>query len=341
MNVSEILVLEGLSRGKTLAQIASELSLGEPAVSKAVSHMERLLGLQIVDRQGYRLHLTPTGQELALAASQAAQQLRAFDDLVEQLRRGEAGRLRVLSSNAPASYLLPHVLNEFLERFSKAEVQLDVEGAHNIWPVFAEGHHDVAIGPAEGPENVARTFLSEGIWTSEPLYEDPIVLFVSAANPLRRRRAVSLQSLGAFTIVGTFGETDWNRLLARLAARGLEVGRVVALKSVEGVKRLVESGQGVGVYVMSAIVGDMREGRLSTLKVADLGPPYSYVLVRRAGQGQLPLVSAFCDLVRQRLPEMARLSRRGRGRLIREVPTRSRRSSVRAQADAAASLAAQ
>ncbi len=303
-------MLEGLLLGKTLAQVATELSVGESAVSRALSHMERLMSLQIVDRQGYRLRLTPTGRDLALAASRAAQHLRDFDDLVDQYRRGEAGRLRVLSSNAPASYLLPQVINDFLERFPKAEIQLDVEGAHTIWPVFSEGHHDIGIGPAEGPANVAPKFLAEDVWSLEPLYDDPIVLFVSAANPLSSRHGVTLQDLGAYTIVGTVGETVWTRFLERLARKGLKIGRVVELESVEGVKRLVESGRGLGVHVMSTIIREVREGRLMPLNISDLGPPYGYVLVRRASQGQLSLVNAFCELVRNRLPEMTRMSGR-------------------------------
>ncbi|HLQ32847.1 MAG TPA: LysR substrate-binding domain-containing protein [Chloroflexota bacterium] len=312
MNASELLVLEGLSLGKTLAQIAAELAVGESAVSRSVSHMERLMGLQIVDRQRHRLRLTPTGRDLALAASHAARQLRDFDDLVEQYRRGQAGRLRVLSSNSPANYFLPQVINDFLERFPDADIQLDVESGHDIWPVFAQGHNDLGIGPAEGPANVARKFLAEGVWTSEPLYEDPLVLFVSAANPLGRSRDVTLHSLSNHTFVGMYGEGFWTRFLEQLASKGLKVGRVVELKGVEGVKRLVESGQGIGVHLRSAIAREVREGRLMTLNVPDLVPPYRYVLVRRANQGQSSLVSAFSELVRGRLPEMSTTSKRVR-----------------------------
>src|SRR5207248_2942901 len=45
--------------------------------------MERLIGLQIVDRQGYRLRLTPTGRDLALAAS------RGTDERRPQVPRGK------------------------------------------------------------------------------------------------------------------------------------------------------------------------------------------------------------------------------------------------------------
>lgn len=294
-------MLEGLSLGKTLSQIASELSVGESAVSRSLSHLERLLGLQIVDRQGYRLRLTPTGRDLARAASQAVQHLRDFDELVEQYRRGEAGRLRVLSSNAPASYLLPQTINDFLERFDKAEIQLDVESAHTIWQVMAEGQHDVGIGPA----NEGHKHLSEQVWTSEPLYDDPVVLFVAPDNPLLGHKGVTLQSLGTHTIVGTFGETVWTQLLERLANKGLQIGRVVELTSMEGVKRLVESGQGVGIHVMSTIVREVGEGRLATLNISDISPPYKYTLVRRASQGQLSLVTAFCEQLRRRLPEVS------------------------------------
>ena len=316
MNLSELLILEGLSVGKTLGQIAAELSVGESAASRALSHMERQIGLQIVDRRGQRLRLTPTGRDLALAASQAAQQLRTFDDLVDQYRRGESGRLRVLSSNAPANYLLPEIINDFLAEFAKAEIQLDVESAHDMWPIFALGQHDVGIGPSEGPVNVASKFLSEDIWESEPLYEDPIVLFTSASNPLAHRRGLSLQALGSCTFVGMYGQSFWTRFLEQLASRGIEVGRVVELKGVEGVKRLVESGQGVGVHLRSAVAREIQEGRLATLNVPELLAPFRYVLVRRANQAQLSLVSAFCELVRKGLPA-AQLS--GRLRLVRAL----------------------
>lgn len=305
MNVSELVVLEGLSLGKTLAEIGAELSVGESAVSRTLSHMERLIGLQLVDRQGYRLRLTPTGRDLAVAASRAAQHLRDFDDLIDQYRRGEEGRLRVLSSNSPANYLLPQVINDFLQRFSKADIQLDVESGHDIWPVFAQGHYDIGIGPAEGPVNVARKFLAHNVWTYEQLYEDPIVLFVSAHNPLSKQRDVTLKSLGEHIFVGMYGETFWTRFLDQLATKGLRVGRVVELKGVEGVKRMVESGPGIGVHLRSAITREVREGRLATLSVPNLAAPYRYVLVQRANQGQLSLVSAFCELVRQRLPDMS------------------------------------
>jgi len=310
VNASELSVLEGLLLGKTLAQVATELSVGESAVSRAVSHMERLMGLQIVDRQRHRLRLTPMGRDLALAASHAAQQLRDLDDLVEQFRRGQAGRLRVLSSNSPANYFLPQVMNDFLERFSSADIQLDVESGHNIWPVFAQGRHDLGVGPAEGPANVARKFLAEGVWSSEPLYEDRLVLFVSATNPLGRRRGITLHSLSSHTFVGMYGEGFWARFLEQVASKGLKVGRVVELRGVEGVKRLVESGQGIGVHLMSAIAREVREGRLMTLNAPNLVPPYRYVLVRRTNQGQPSLVSAFCELARTRLPEMGTTSKR-------------------------------
>lgn len=310
MNVSELLILEGLSVGKTLAQIAAELSVGESAASRALSHMERLVGLQLVDRRGYRLRLTPTGRDLALAASHAAQQLRSFDDLVEQYRRGEAGRLRVLSSNAPANYLLPRIINDFLEEFERAEIHLDVESAHDMWPVFARGQHDLGIGPSEGPANVARKFLDAGTWVSEELYEDPIVLFTSASNPLARRGDVTLQSLSGHTFVGMYGEGFWGRFLEQLAGQGLKVARVVELKGVEGVKRLVESGQGIGVHLRSAVARELEEGRLATLNVPESLPPFRYVMVRRANQAQLSLVNAFCELVRKRMPDMSPATKR-------------------------------
>lgn len=309
VKLSELLILEGLSLGKTLTQIAGDLAVGESAVSRSLSQMERGLGLQIVDRHQHRLRLTPTGRDLARAASQMAQHLRDFDEVVDQYRRGETGTVRVLSSNAPANYLLPNVINDFLERYPNADVQLHVESGHIVWPVFSRGQHDVGIGPADRPPNLASV-LPETAWSLQPLYEDAIVLFVSSSNPLARRRDVPLEALAGRTFAGMFGDPFWTRFLEHLAAKGLEIRRRVELKGIEGVKRLVESGESVGVHLMSTIDRDVAEGRLATLNVPDLEAPYRYLLAHRANQGRSSLAYGFCELVRRYASERKTANRR-------------------------------
>jgi LysR family transcriptional regulator, transcriptional activator of the cysJI operon len=303
VNVSELLVLEGLLLGKTLAQIGAELSVGESSVSRTLSNMERLIGLQIVDRQAYRLRLTPTGRDLAVVARRTAQQLRDFDQLIEQYRRGEQGRLRVLSSNSPANYLLPPVIYDFLVRFSQADLQLDVQDGHDLWRIFGQGQYDVAIGPTGGSSNLAASFLPDGEWISEPLYEDPVVLFISAANPLRHERNVTLQSLEGHIFIGTYGQNFWNRFRGPAGQQGAQGEADCRLEGVEGVKRMVEAGEGIGVHLKSAVAREVQDGQLVTLNVAAVVPPFRFVMVRRANEGQMSLVSAFCEFVRNRLPE--------------------------------------
>lgn len=298
-------MLEGLSFGKTLAQIGAELSVGEPAVSRSLSQIERVLGLQIVDRQRHRLRLTPIGRDLAIAASRAARHLREFDELADQYRRGEQGRLRVLCSSAPANYLLPYVINDFLGQFPRAHIQLEVEDVHDMWPVFTQGGHDVGIGVSAGPANIARNVLSKAIWSWEPLYEDPLVLFISAQNPLGRRGKLTLQSLAGETFVGMYGEEFWTRFLEKAGRAGLEVGSVVEFHGIEGVKRMVEAGPGIGVHIRSAVAREVRAGQLLILGVPELLPPHRYVLAHRSSQAERSLVTEFCNLVRRRVPELS------------------------------------
>jgi len=305
VNASELAVLEGLALGKTLAQIGGELSVGESAVSRTLSQLERTLGLQIVDRQRHRLRLTPVGRDLAVAATRAAQHLRELDELAEQYRRGEQGRLRMLSISSAANYLLPYVINDFLQQFPRSDIQLDVEEIHEMWPLFSRGGYDIGIGVSAGPADIVRNVLPAAIWSWEPLYEDPLVLFISAGNPLGQRRDLTLGSLGGETFVGMYGEEFWTRFLEKAALSGLHVGRVVEFHGIEGVKRMVESGPGIGVHIRSAIAREVQEGRLRILDLPELLPPHRYVLAHRSSQGERSLATEFCNLVRSRVPGLS------------------------------------
>jgi DNA-binding transcriptional LysR family regulator len=101
------------ARRRSFSAAAHELRISQPAVSKHIADLERVLGLKLVERARRDGSLTSAGEFLAnyvlRAESLLAQSARGMDEL----RRGGAGSLVIVASWLTGTYLLPEIIAEF------------------------------------------------------------------------------------------------------------------------------------------------------------------------------------------------------------------------------------
>lgn len=134
----------------SLTRAATALGTTPSMVSRAVSRLERRLGVQLLRRTTRRMSLTPAGQHY-LEQSQAAFAL--ISDAERGLQRADGpltGRLRI---SAPTSYghcLLPARLQAFRRDHPQVDIELAI-GNRNV-DLVAEGY-DLAIRAGELPDS--------------------------------------------------------------------------------------------------------------------------------------------------------------------------------------------
>jgi LysR family hydrogen peroxide-inducible transcriptional activator len=154
---------------------AALLGLSQPAVSAAVSALERALGSALVERTTRRVLLTATG---ALVADRARDVLTQVDDLAFVAAQGAhplAGPLRLGVIPSIAPYLLPAVVGGLARR--QPDLQLDVteEQTGRLLVMLGRGHVDaVVLATDEDPRSVVE----------HPLYREDFVLALPADSPL-------------------------------------------------------------------------------------------------------------------------------------------------------------
>ena len=134
LSVLELRILAGLARGDTLAQIAGDLYLKHPSISRAVHAAERRVGVALVEQSGRRLRLTTAGHDLATAADDVLGRYADLERLAAQLREGAAGTVRVLGTRSACSYIF-----RALERFATAYPQAVVSLAVALRPRCGSG----------------------------------------------------------------------------------------------------------------------------------------------------------------------------------------------------------
>jgi DNA-binding transcriptional LysR family regulator len=209
--------------------------------------------LTLVERDGRRLRLTPSGAELAGVIQGAVERFQVIDDAIQELQRGDTGTVRVLANSTPASYILPPVLDRFLKDHPRATVQLQSSGGEgaDVWRRFLREGYDLVLGLQE--PRTPKEFPTE--W----LYDDELLFVMSRCFPLADS-GNSPEMLAEATVFVGFTEQRWAVTSQQLREQGVAASRHVEVHSQIAIKDLVHRGAGVGLLFRSAVRAELASG---------------------------------------------------------------------------------
>jgi DNA-binding transcriptional LysR family regulator len=154
-NLPDIAVFVKVVALGSFTAAADALETSQPVVSKAVSRLEKKMGVRLLNRTTRRLSLTEAGAELYRRSSEALATIENAELEIARYQTEPRGLLRV---NAPTSFALMHLgprIARFLNR--NPGVTLDLTLEDRTIDLVAEGY-DVAIriGALESSGLVAR-----------------------------------------------------------------------------------------------------------------------------------------------------------------------------------------
>ncbi|TDD00338.1 LysR family transcriptional regulator [Nonomuraea deserti] len=260
----------------SLGQAAKAAGIAQPSASKRVAHLERRLGLPLVERTPRGSTLTAEGR---MVAGWAAQVLAAAEELmraVQAVRHGEAAHLRVASSMTVAEYLVPRWLGELQNREPDVPVGLDVVNSADVAArVLAE---DVELGFVEGPS------VPEGL-DSRVVGTDRLVVVVAPGHPWARRRTALRGAELAATPLVVREPGSGTRETLDVAFKGLhQASPRLELGSNAAVKGAAQAGAAPAVLSGYAVEADVATGRLVEVPLAGVNLVRSLRAVWRRGR---------------------------------------------------------
>jgi DNA-binding transcriptional LysR family regulator len=292
----ELQLLAGLSEGRTLSDIADQLHFTQSAMSKVLHAAESHSDMALVEHRGRRLQLTAAGAEIGRNAHLVLAQLHGLDQLVEDLRLGKKGTLRIAATMTPSDYVLPAALGRFRELHAGVDLTLrTVSGAD--WRILVNEGLDLGIG--------TRPTAPPG-WTAELLYMDRVTLFAAGDSRWAEQGEVEPAELRDQLVIAPWGRPYWQRVLEQLAERGIDIPLRLDIQPMSGVKRLVEARHGLGALLESAVRDELRSGSLARLCVAGAALDEPFYLIRPDVRRPLEIVEAFCRCLRAEVAAMVR-----------------------------------
>jgi len=207
--------LVALSDLKLVARVSEALGVTQPAVSKQIAELERIVGVPVVTRDRNRLYLTPIGVRLADHARVALGQLdrAAFD--IEAMTSGVSGSVSV----GVVSSVAPNLMSGTIELFKRSTPQANVSVSEGhfveLLPQLEAGALDLVIARIWQPQELA------GI-DQMALFSEPIVVVAGHNHPLSQGGDVTWTDVTTYPwILPQPGSVACQAVDALFAANGL------------------------------------------------------------------------------------------------------------------------
>ncbi|MGH9102043.1 MAG: LysR family transcriptional regulator [Acidimicrobiales bacterium] len=296
MTLDDLRVLVAVCEARSLSSAARELLCTQSAVSQHVRRLERETGVALVDRGPKGVTATFAGRVLQEAAMDALASLDGARRALEELRRGETGRLRVATGGTTVRHFMSGAVVRFRARHPRAG--LDLQSASSTTRCIEAVRADradlafVTTGPAvRGIDQV-------------PAVRIPWALLVPASDPLGRRRALAPAELGGIRYVAlSEGSTSRRQLEEALADRGVRLVSTTSVDDWDTAGLLVELG--FGEAIVPAIHASHLAGERPLRAVPITGlPPVTFGWAARRWSALGPLALELVDTVTE---EMAAL----------------------------------
>jgi len=232
-------MLREVSLQGTIRAAASSLSFTPSAVSQQLSALERELGIELLERRGRSVQLTPAARALVERTEQILVQLAAAEDEARTIASGTATPLRVASFPSAAATILADAVRENglevhileadpqlgLARLRGGEVDLAILWEYDFVPIEA----------GAGIELVA-------------LLDDPIQVVLPATHPSAAAPALELDSLAGQAWVDSTTLSSCHPFLRRVCnAAGFEPRIAAETNDHRALHHLVASGVGLAL----------------------------------------------------------------------------------------------
>ena len=145
MNTKQIQYALALSETLNFSQVAEQLGISQPSLSKQIQQLEKELGVKLFDRNHSPLTLTPAGEHFIRNARELVYKEEQLIKSLEKFNSGENGRLVIGVTPFRSLYLMPELVKKIRSKYPGVHVSLQELNSTQLRKEAAEGKFDLAI----------------------------------------------------------------------------------------------------------------------------------------------------------------------------------------------------
>lgn len=272
MDLAALRIFLAVAEERSFSRAAAKVHRTQPAVSQAVRRLEDSLGEQLFDRSSKSGTLTDAGRVLQNYGQRLVRLAEEAESAMRELRDLRRGRVLIGANEAAVHTLLPLVAR-FRARVPDVAIDVRRVPARQIAVEVQQGSLDFG----------ALTFRpSESGLLEVAIGTDELVLLVAPHHPLAKRKQVSMEDVAKERVVAHNDPSPARERVLRLfEQRHIHLNLVIALPSLDGIKRAVEMKLGVALLPARCAITEMASGRLVGVPVVGVSRRRQVMLVCR------------------------------------------------------------
>lgn len=270
-----------------IVRAAERRRIAASAVSRRISDMEAMLGVDLFIRHAKGMDLTPAGAALLRHARGLRAAITQMEAELSEHRQGLRGLVRIFANKSAILQFLPEDLVAFLRRYPLVQVELEEGTSPDIVRAVADNAADLGIYGSNipAPDLLIRRYR-----------EDRLVAVMPRGHTLAGRVALNFAAMLEHDFVCLEHGSSIETLCLR-AAETLDraLRPRVRVSGFDALFRMVETGLGVGVVPEQIAADSGRLARLTTVPIVEDWAHRPLNLCMRATASQPPAVRLLAE----------------------------------------------
>ena len=276
-----------LAKNPNTTQVAQELYLSQPAISKNIRELEKELGITLFHREKGRMSLTDAGHYLLAETELLLQKEREISFELDKMRSTFNGTLYLGASTTLSQYVLPGILAGFTTQNPEIKINLTSGNTDQIEKeVLANNIHLAFIEGTPTQPDIHYI----------PYLRDEIVLVCAAHNPIAE--SISRKELlNLHFVQREKGSGTYHVIKKHLTAIGIPVHSLhnqLVLGSTEGIKQYLQYSDCFALLSIFSIREELRSNKLKIIETEGLTIERKFYAIHRQGEID-PYAQKFLD----------------------------------------------
>ncbi len=265
------------------------LYMAQPAVSLAISELEKHYGVKLFDRLSRRLYLTEHGRKMQLSATTI---LSLVDEMEENLMNPEAPQsIKIGSSITIGIQLLPSILSSFSKKYPQFSHQVTIKNSSSICNDVLNNNLD--IGLVEGTN-------SSPLLHFEPFRDDRLVFVCNLNHPFANKNTITEHDLlNEKFLLREKGSAARDILENILKSRDISIDITWESASSLAIIEAIKENLGISFLPYLIVEKSLNNDEIATFDVSTINLNRQFYLVTHEKKYQTKVVDALVDEIKK------------------------------------------
>lgn len=256
MTIRHLRIFAAVAEYGTMHAAARELYIAQPAISQAISELEKHYHVKLFERLSKKLYITPEGKQFLYYANHI---LSLFNELEQQMNNTSAqAELKIGATITIGTCIIHHILNEFYTFYPNANVQVSVNTPDNLGPALLRNELDIAL---------VESLPSHPELVCEPFLDDEMILVCSPLHPFARTGQATLEEISRENYIAREPSVANELFIEYMELQNLSVKCTWFCNNSETTKQAVIHNYGITVISRRIVAQELKNGTLIEIRI--------------------------------------------------------------------------